>query len=67
LHLAQCSQASTFLLATAKPRHVHWIARQRSVIGHSREHVSPALESSGGWLSGCCSQLLPLCYNPTNS
>ncbi|CAI9592908.1 unnamed protein product [Staurois parvus] len=26
---------------------------QRSVIGHSREHVSPALESSGGvaeWL-----------------
>ncbi|CAI9612449.1 unnamed protein product [Staurois parvus] len=19
------------------------------------------------WLSGCCSQLLPLCYNPTNS
>ncbi|CAI9544299.1 unnamed protein product, partial [Staurois parvus] len=50
LHLAQCSQASTVLLATAKPRHVHRIAKQRSVIGHSREHISPALESSGGVL-----------------
>ncbi|CAI9534679.1 unnamed protein product, partial [Staurois parvus] len=29
---AQCSQASTILLATAKPRHVHRIARQKSVI-----------------------------------
>ncbi|CAI9532889.1 unnamed protein product [Staurois parvus] len=26
---------------------------QRSMIGHSREHVSTALESSSGWLS-CC-------------
>ncbi|CAI9613480.1 unnamed protein product, partial [Staurois parvus] len=67
LHLAQFSQASTVLLATAKPRHFHRIAIQRSVIGHSRGHVSTALESSGSWLSCCCSQLLPLCYNPTNS
>ncbi|CAI9554352.1 unnamed protein product, partial [Staurois parvus] len=33
-----------------------------------REHVSTALESSdSSWLSCCCSQLLPLCYNTTNS
>ncbi|CAI9586689.1 unnamed protein product, partial [Staurois parvus] len=51
----------------AKPRHVHRIVRQRSVIGHSRKHVSTALQSSGRWLSLCCSQLLPLCYNTTNS
>ncbi|CAI9577197.1 unnamed protein product, partial [Staurois parvus] len=43
------------------------IVRQRSVICHSREHVSTALESSGGWLSCCCSKLLPLCCNTTNS
>ncbi|CAI9577276.1 unnamed protein product, partial [Staurois parvus] len=43
---APCNQASTVLLATAKPKHVYRIARQRSVIGHSREHVSSALESS---------------------
>ncbi|CAI9545163.1 unnamed protein product, partial [Staurois parvus] len=66
LHLAQCSQASTVLLTTAKPRHVQRIARERSVICLSKEHDSTALESSGG-LSCCCSQLLPLCYNPTNS
>ncbi|CAI9618835.1 unnamed protein product [Staurois parvus] len=50
-------------------RQVYWIARQRSVIGHSREHVSTTtgLESSGSWLSCCCSQLLPLCYNTTIS
>ncbi|CAI9573220.1 unnamed protein product, partial [Staurois parvus] len=65
LHLAQCSEASTVLLATS--RHIHQIARQRSVICHSREHVSTALESDGGWLSCCCSQLLPLCYDTTNS
>ncbi|CAI9584161.1 unnamed protein product, partial [Staurois parvus] len=47
VHLAQCSQASTVLLATVKPRHVHQIARQRSVFLHSREHVSTALESNG--------------------
>ncbi|CAI9573915.1 unnamed protein product, partial [Staurois parvus] len=29
----------------AKPRHVHQIARQRSVICHSREHISTALKS----------------------
>ncbi|CAI9577629.1 unnamed protein product, partial [Staurois parvus] len=46
LHLAQCSQASTVLLATAKPRHVHQIAKQRSVIGLSREPISTVLESS---------------------
>ncbi|CAI9601477.1 unnamed protein product, partial [Staurois parvus] len=34
---------------------------------HSREHISIALESSCGWLSCCCSHLLPLCYNTTNS
>ncbi|CAI9610736.1 unnamed protein product, partial [Staurois parvus] len=50
--------ASTVLLATAKPRHVHRIARQRSVIGHSREHVSPALESSGGVLYTTASDTL---------
>ncbi|CAI9556311.1 unnamed protein product, partial [Staurois parvus] len=66
LHLAQCSQASTSILATAKPRHIHWIARQRSV-GHSREHDSTSLESSGGWLSCSCSHLLPICYNTTIS
>ncbi|CAI9618123.1 unnamed protein product, partial [Staurois parvus] len=55
------------LLTTAKPRQVHQIARERSVIFHSREHISTALESSGSWLSCCCSQLLPLCYNTTNS
>ncbi|CAI9589877.1 unnamed protein product, partial [Staurois parvus] len=54
LHLAQCSQASTVILSTAKSRHVHWIARQKSVISHSREHVCNALESSGGWLCCCC-------------
>ncbi|CAI9594950.1 unnamed protein product [Staurois parvus] len=32
-----------------------------------REHISTTLESSVGWLSCCCSQLLPLCYNTTNS
>ncbi|CAI9562746.1 unnamed protein product [Staurois parvus] len=31
---------------TAKPRHIHWIARQRSMIHHSREHISTALEIS---------------------
>ncbi|CAI9537884.1 unnamed protein product [Staurois parvus] len=46
---------------------VHRIARQRSVIHHSREHVSTALVFTGGVLSCCCSQLLLLCYNITNS
>ncbi|CAI9532905.1 unnamed protein product, partial [Staurois parvus] len=36
------SPTSTVLLATAKPRHAHRTARQRSVIGHSREHISTA-------------------------
>ena len=48
LHLAQCSQTSTVLLAAAKPRLLHQIARWRSVIGQSGERVSTALESSGG-------------------
>ncbi|CAI9606931.1 unnamed protein product, partial [Staurois parvus] len=52
-HLAQCSQTSTVLLATAKPRHVQRIATQGSVICHFKEHVSTALESSAGWLSSC--------------
>ncbi|CAI9538852.1 unnamed protein product [Staurois parvus] len=52
-------------LATAKSRHVYWIARQRSMINQSREHS--ALESRGNWLSCFCSQLLALCYNTTNS
>ncbi|CAI9579748.1 unnamed protein product, partial [Staurois parvus] len=50
LHLAQSGQASTILLATAKPRHIHRIARQRSVIHHSREQISTASESSSGML-----------------
>ena len=37
----QCSQTSTVLLATAKPRLVHQLARWRSVICHSRELQSP--------------------------
>ncbi|CAI9608536.1 unnamed protein product, partial [Staurois parvus] len=67
LNLAQCSKVSTVLLATTKPRTVHWITRQRSVTHHSREHVSTALDSSGGTITDCCSELLLLCYNPTNS
>ena len=58
LHLAQCSQTSTILLATAKPRLVHQIARSRSVISHSRECVSTALESSGGVLYTTASSAL---------
>ena len=46
-------QRSTVLLATAKPRLIHRIARRRSVIHHSREHVSTAPESSGGALHHC--------------
>ncbi|KAI4902556.1 hypothetical protein NFI96_004495 [Prochilodus magdalenae] len=38
---------------TAKPRLVHRTARRRSVIGHSREHASTALESRGGALHHC--------------
>ncbi|KAI4872673.1 hypothetical protein NFI96_021153 [Prochilodus magdalenae] len=38
---------------TAKPRLVHRITRRRSVIGHSREHASTALESRGGALHHC--------------
>ncbi|CAI9595379.1 unnamed protein product, partial [Staurois parvus] len=47
LQLAQFSQTSTVLLATAKPRHVHWIAKQRSVIRQSKKHIFTALKSSG--------------------
>ena len=50
LHLAQCSQT------TAKPRLVHQIAR--SVIRHSRERVSTALEHSGGVLYSIASDTL---------
>ncbi|CAI9616427.1 unnamed protein product, partial [Staurois parvus] len=68
LHLAQCSQASTVLLVTAEPRHVHQISRQRSVICHSREHVSTAVEFSGGMLYTTASDTLHCtCYNTTNS
>ncbi|KAI4878505.1 hypothetical protein NFI96_029732 [Prochilodus magdalenae] len=38
---------------TTKPRLVHRMARRRSVIGHSREHASTALESRGGALHHC--------------
>lgn len=38
--------AST-VLATDKPRLIHQISRSRSVISHSREHVSMVLESNG--------------------
>lgn len=47
LHSAQCSQASTVVLASTNPRLVHQIARWRSVIGRFREQVFTALESSG--------------------
>ncbi|CAI9623043.1 unnamed protein product [Staurois parvus] len=30
--------------------HIHRIARQRTVIRHSREHISTTLQSSGGVL-----------------
>ena len=58
LHLAQCSQTSTVLLTTTKPRLVHQIARWRSAIRHSRECVSTALESSGGVLYTTASDAL---------
>ncbi|CAI9578026.1 unnamed protein product, partial [Staurois parvus] len=58
LHLSQCSQASTVLLAIAKPRHIYRIARQRSLICHSRELVSTALESSGGMFNTTASDSL---------
>ncbi|CAI9554475.1 unnamed protein product [Staurois parvus] len=65
--MAQCSQAST-VLATSKPRHVHQIARQRSVIGHSREHASTALEYSGGMLYTTASDALHCTWcSDTNS
>ncbi len=56
--LAQCSQTSTVILETAKPRLVHQIARWRSVICHSRERISTALESSGGVLYTTASNAL---------
>ena len=62
LHLAQCSQTSTVLLATAKPRLVHQIARWRSAIHHSRERVSTALESSGSVLYTTASDALHCTY-----
>ncbi|CAI9576531.1 unnamed protein product, partial [Staurois parvus] len=51
------SQAST-VLATVKPKHIHRISRQRSVISYSREHVSTGLESSGGVLYTTASEVL---------
>lgn len=45
LPLAQCSQASTVLLATSKSRLIHLIVGKSSLIGHSREHVFTALGS----------------------
>ena len=58
LHLAQCSQTSTVLLATTKPRLIHQIARWRSALRHSRECVSTALESSGSVLYTTASDAL---------
>ena len=46
------------LLATAKHRLVHQIARWRSAIFHSRDRVSTALESSGGVLYTTASNTL---------
>lgn len=37
---------SSILLATAKLRLIHRIAKWRSMIYHSREHISTAIESS---------------------
>ncbi|CAI9585869.1 unnamed protein product [Staurois parvus] len=45
--------------ATIKPRHIQWIARQRSMIHYSREHVSTALESSGGLVTS----VVPSCFH----
>ncbi|CAI9569308.1 unnamed protein product, partial [Staurois parvus] len=56
LHLAQCSQASTVLLATAKPRHVHQIARQRSVF--QRTHLNC---SRVQWW--CLVTVVPSCFH----
>ena len=39
LHLAQCSQTSTVLLANTRPRLIHQIARWRRAICHSRERL----------------------------
>ena len=58
LHLAQCSQTSIVLMATTKPRLLHQIVRRKSVIRHSRELVSTALESSGGVLYTTASDTL---------
>lgn len=44
--LAHYSPTSIVLLATAKPRLLHQIARWRGVIRHSRERFPTALESS---------------------
>lgn len=43
LHFAQCSQTSTVLLATTKPRLLNHLERWRSVICPSREHLSTVL------------------------
>ncbi|CAI9553889.1 unnamed protein product [Staurois parvus] len=32
-----------------------------------RTRLHCSIESSGGVLSGCCTQLLPLCYNTNHS
>lgn len=49
LDVAQCSQ-KYHSLVTAKPRLIYLISRWRSMICHSREHISTSLESSGGVL-----------------
>lgn len=43
-----------FSWATAKPRLVHRIVGQRSVLRHSRDHVPIAPEFSGLWVSPGC-------------
>lgn len=50
LHLTQLNQTSTVCLAKAKLRLIHETARERSMICHSREHVSSALGFTGGIL-----------------
>ncbi|MEQ2197424.1 hypothetical protein XENOCAPTIV_029236 [Xenoophorus captivus] len=49
LLVTQCSQGSA-VLGTVKARFFLWIARQRDMTRHSREHVSTALESLGAVL-----------------
>lgn len=51
VYLTQCSQKSTVLLVTAKPKLIHQITRLTIMTRYSREYITTALNSSGGMLS----------------